>query len=90
MNQKKILVTNEVGLHARPAAQFVEAASQFNSEIKIRYDGKEANAKSILNVLSLGISQGAEIELIAEGADEDQALAFLIDLIESNFPENDD
>ncbi len=81
-------VNNEVGLHARPAAEFVKLAGKFKSAIKVRNvtnDTGLVDAKSILSVLTLGVEQGHEIELQVEGEDEGLALDALRNLIESDF-----
>lgn len=80
----------EVGLHARPATQFVSLAAQFPCDIRVRNlseDNGEANAKSILGVLSLGVLKGHRISIQAEGDQEDEALSSLKALIEDNFGE---
>jgi phosphocarrier protein len=76
-------IKNSIGLHARPAAIFVKKANEFISDIKILKDGKEANAKSIINVMSLGAVKGSEISLQAKGDDESEALEALTDLLDS-------
>jgi phosphotransferase system HPr (HPr) family protein len=85
MPEITLTVHHEVGLHARPAAVFVKTAKQFCSAIKVTHGEREANAKSILSVLTLGVDQGAIITLCAEGEDADQALETLEVLIEDNF-----
>ena len=87
MQQAKVLVTNETGLHARPATQFVKAAKQFSSDITVSCKGKTVSAKSIVHILTMGISKGTEIELTANGEDEQAAVTTLVNLIEHNFPE---
>jgi phosphotransferase system HPr (HPr) family protein len=85
-----LTVNHSVGLHARPAAQFVQTASQFESEITVANKTKESdpvNAKSILNVLTLGVHQGYEIEITADGADAGKALKALEQLVADNFGE---
>jgi phosphocarrier protein HPr len=84
-----LTVNHEVGLHARPAALFVQRSKQFSSDIKVTHGEKEANAKSILGVLALGVEQGAVITIGAEGEDADQALAALGALVENNFGEEE-
>lgn len=74
MVEKKFLITDETGIHARPATQLVNCAGQYNSELKLIYKGKSVNLKSIMGVMSLGISKGAEIMIQAEGSDEVEAL----------------
>jgi phosphocarrier protein HPr len=81
-------VRNEVGLHARPAAIFVQSANKFRSRITIRNvnsGGPFVNAKSILHVLTLGVSQGNEVEILVEGEDEATAAATLKQLLVSDF-----
>ena len=87
MPEITLTVHHEVGLHARPAAQFVRIAKQFSSDVKVTHGEREANAKSILGVLTLGANQGAVITICAEGDDAEQALAALEALIEDNFGE---
>jgi len=87
MPEITLTVHHEVGLHARPAALFVQTARQFNCDVKVTHDEREANARSILGVLTLGAEQGAVITIRAEGDDADQALAALKALVESNFGE---
>ncbi len=72
--QKKFIVTDEAGVHARPATKLVNTASKFASEISLEYQGRKVNLKSIMGVMSLGIRQGAEITIIVEGDDEQEAL----------------
>jgi phosphocarrier protein len=72
-----VSVAQPDGLHARPAAQFVKLAAGFKSSIKVRRDAREANGKSILSVLGLGVSRGTEVELVAEGEDQEAALTEL-------------
>jgi phosphotransferase system HPr (HPr) family protein len=87
----QIVVTNKVGLHARPAAQFVETASKFKKTTikarKLATNGQFMNAKSILSVLSLGVEQNDEIELQIEGDEEQAAADALRGLIAGNFGE---
>jgi phosphocarrier protein len=67
-------ITSESGLHARPATVLVQAVSKFQSEINLEYKGKIVNLKSIMGVMSLGVPEGAEIIVMAEGSDEYEAL----------------
>jgi len=87
MPEITLTVHNKVGLHARPAAQFVRTTKQFSSDVKVTHGEREANAKSILGVLTLGADQGAVVTICAEGDDAEQALAALEALVESNFGE---
>ncbi|MBT3984076.1 MAG: HPr family phosphocarrier protein [Bacteriovoracaceae bacterium] len=81
--EKVIEIKNETGLHARPAALFVREATKFNSDITIAAGGKKGNAKSVMSVMSMGITKNTEITLTATGDDEQNALealeAFIID-----------
>lgn len=87
MIEREIVVKNKTGLHARPASDFVKLANTFQATIKIYFKEKTLNAKSILNVLGAGISGGSQIKLVAEGADETEAIAALIDMIENKLTE---
>ncbi|TRY25850.1 MULTISPECIES: HPr family phosphocarrier protein [Brevibacillus] len=77
MIEKKVVVELPHGLHARPAANFVRLASSFASEIKIVKNEKTANGKSIMGIMSMAVAKGEEITLIADGADEAEAIAAL-------------
>lgn len=82
MVEKAFVIKNETGLHARPASMFVQKAAKFKSVIKLQKEGKEANAKSIISVLSLGASKGSEITISCTGDDEQEALNALIELLD--------
>jgi phosphocarrier protein len=75
--QIALTVIDPSGLHARPAAKFVQAASRFESRIVIRQDGREADAKSLIALLGLTIRPSSEIVLVADGPDADAAIAAL-------------
>ncbi len=90
MYAKKTTVKNRTGLHARPASDFVSAAGKFkNTQITIKRAGgdEEANAKSIVMLLSLGLSQGEQVEIIGKGEEEVEAVDSLIALIDGGFGE---
>ena len=87
MISKEIVVQNQVGLHARPATFFIQKANEFTSGIWISKDDRKVNAKSLLGVLSLGVTRGPSITVIADGADEEAAVNELANLVESNFAE---
>ena len=87
MVAKEITVKNEVGLHARPATYFIQKANEFKSGIWVEKEERRVNAKSLLGVLSLGIIKGTTITLIADGADETEAVEALVALIDNNFGE---
>ncbi len=81
MKEKEVTIVPEEGLHARPAAEFVKAAKGYDSDIKVLKDGKEANAKSSLSLMSLGAGQGDKLIIRAEGEDEEAAAEALAELI---------
>lgn len=89
MVTKRITLRNPSGLHARPASEFVFVASQYSSRITIRHvdETDPANAKSIVMLLSLSLNKGDEIELTADGPDEEQAMQAVVELIESGLNE---
>ena len=80
-------INNPLGLHARAAANVSRAAETFKSEITLYANGKMANAKSILSLLTLAAAKGTEIKVVVEGVDEDNALKAMGDLIENKFGE---
>lgn len=84
MYSKNVVVKNKSGLHARPAAIFVQVAGNFDSVIWIQKDYKKVNAKSIMGIMSLGVSKGATISLIAKGDDEKKAVDTLAELVSSD------
>lgn len=83
--EKTLIIENEEGLHARPAGMFVKKANEFISQVFIRSQSNQVNAKSIMNILTLGLEKNAEITLVTQGADEAEALSALSGLIESKF-----
>lgn len=87
MTETTLKITNPAGLHARPAAQFVQKAAEFTSKVKIAANNRAADAKSILSVMSLGLASGTEIVISAEGQDEAECVAELTALFQSNFGE---
>lgn len=82
---KEVTVQNQVGLHARPATFFSQKANEYKSSIWIEKEERRVNAKSLLGVLSLGIIGGTIIKVIADGADEEEAVEGLVKLVESGF-----
>lgn len=83
MKEAKVILQNQEGLHARPAAMFVRRANQYASDITIISEDDEVNGKSIIGIMSLGIFFGQEITLQAEGPDEVEAIDDLADFIEN-------
>ncbi len=91
MYKRTTTIVNPTGLHARPASDFIATAGKFNSKITIKRlhdeDDETANAKSIINLLALGLCQGEEVEICAKGDDEQAAVDALVELIDSRFGE---
>lgn len=87
MISRNVTVKNSVGLHARPATFFIQKANSFKSSIWVEKEDCRVNAKSLLGVLSLGISKGTEITIIADGQDEVDAVEGLALLIDGGFIE---
>ena len=85
--EKLVSIKNASGLHARPAGMFVKKAAEFKSTVEVVAKGKTVNAKSIMGIMSLGLAQGEEITVVANGEDEDAAVAALVELVESGFGE---
>ena len=87
MVKKDVTITNNIGLHARPATFFIQKANSYKSSIWIEKEDRKVNAKSLLGVLSLGIAKGMTVSLIAEGQDESAAIDGLIELVQTGFAE---
>ena len=83
--KKSFIVQNDYGLHTRPATEIVRCCAQFQSQIKLRNDHMEVDAKSILGVLVLAAAKGTEIQVIAKGVDAEQAVDALIALSATHF-----
>jgi len=84
-----ILIDNKLGLHARASAKFVQLASEFNSEISLSRNGQKVNGKSIMGIMMLAAAKGTELELCAEGTDENTALSSLSGLVNDLFGEGE-
>jgi len=89
MLEKKIVIKNKLGLHARAAAKFVHLANRFSSSVKIIKDSNEIDGKSILGILTLAAIQGTMITLKVSGGDEAMAFKALVDLINNKFQEKE-
>ncbi|MBQ5799156.1 MAG: HPr family phosphocarrier protein [Oscillospiraceae bacterium] len=87
MYMQEVAINNEVGLHARPATFFIQKANEFKSSIWVEKDERRVNAKSLLGVLSLGITKGTVVTLMADGVDEKEAVDALCTLVSGNFGE---
>ena len=81
MKEINVLVIDPVGLHARPATVAVNAASKFKSDVKVSFNERSVNMKSIMGVMSLGIPTQSEITITCEGEDEDTAIAAIEDIL---------
>jgi len=75
MVEKQFTITDQAGIHARPASALVGAISKFNSDITLEYKEKKVNLKSILGVMSLGVGSGATVTVAANGTDEEETMA---------------
>ncbi|MDR0723669.1 MAG: HPr family phosphocarrier protein [Endomicrobium sp.] len=87
MKEKTIIVSNKMGLHARPAAMLVQTASKYKSSVKIIKDDFGIDAKSIMGIMTLAAGQGSQLKFVAEGPDENEVLVELENLFKSNFSE---
>ena len=89
MVKQHIRVINKLGLHARAATKLVNEAAGYESEILLCRDGQQADAKSIMGIMMLAASEGTELELVVNGADEQSALDSIVYLFESRFGEDE-
>jgi len=89
MLEQSITIINKLGLHARAAAKLVSTSSTYTSKIKISYNGKEVDAKSIMSVMMLAASKGSEITLHVSGDDEAAAMNAITELINNRFDEDE-
>lgn len=88
MTKRDITITNELGIHARPAGMIANTSSRFASDIKLVKDGMEVNAKSIMGIMTLAAGKGCVIEVAAKGKDEAEAVAAIADLFARKFDED--
>ena len=88
MTEQVIVISNRAGIHARPAAVLVQAAKDFKSNIYLERDNNRINAKSIMGILTLAAAYNTELKVMAEGEDEELAVAALVKLFESKFEED--
>ena len=84
---KELVVTNKLGIHARPAAMFVRTASKFDCDIYVEKDGERVNGKSIMGLMMLAAGPGSKLLLTAEGDDAARAVVELEALVKRNFDE---
>jgi phosphotransferase system HPr (HPr) family protein len=88
--RRQVEVTNDLGLHMRPASKFVELALKFQADVRVHYNGSEFNGKSILELTSLAAECGTRIELSARGPDAAAAVEALAELVLARFHEHED
>jgi len=88
MVKKDFTILNKLGIHARPAAQFVKIANRFQADIFVERDGEEIDGKSIMGVMMLAAGHGSVITVTADGSDESAAIAAIGDLIDRKFEES--
>ena len=84
MVSQEITLKNEEGLHARPATEIAKNASKYTCTINFDVQGKEYNAKSVLNIMSAGIKNNTQIKIVCDGVDEKQALTEMLDILKNN------
>ncbi|MCD8038523.1 MAG: HPr family phosphocarrier protein [Lachnospiraceae bacterium] len=84
MKEFQYIIKDEMGIHARPAGELVKAASAFPCDIRLALNGREADAKRIMAVMSLGAKRGAELTVRTDGDREDEAAAALLKFLEEN------
>jgi phosphocarrier protein len=89
MVEKRIMIKNKLGLHARAAVKFVNTANRFKAAVHITKDSLEIDGKSILGILTLAATQGTSIQLRCSGRDEEAACAALVELINERFGEKE-
>lgn len=88
MPRQKVIIENELGLHARPAARLAELAKRYKARVYLRKGSREAEAASILDVLALACSKGSVVEVVAEGEEAEEALAKVVELLsQKNYEE---
>ncbi len=88
MITKKLTIQNKLGIHARPAAQFVRVASRFQADVSVEKDDEAVDGKSIMGLMMLAVGWGAEISVTADGPDENEAMDALEALVNSKFGED--
>ncbi len=87
-NKKELVVTNKLGIHARPAALFVKTANRFTCNIFVEKDGETVNGKSIMGLMMLAAGPGSKLMITADGHDSAHALAELEELVKRKFDED--
>jgi phosphocarrier protein HPr len=87
MIKKRLTIRNRLGIHARPAAQFAKTASGYRCDIRVEKDGLNVNGKSIMGIMMLAAAKGNEIEVLADGPDEQEAVLALDRIVQEGFGE---
>ena len=87
--QKELVVSNKLGIHARPAALFVKTANRYECEISVEKDGEKVNGKSIMGLMMLAAEEGSKVKIVANGEDEKDVLTALEQLFDSRFNEKE-
>ena len=87
--EQEVTIKNRLGLHARPAALFVQMANKFKSDISVIKDKEEVNGKSIMGIMMLAAGQGTVLKIRADGPDAEAALQAIVSLVQTNFGEVD-
>ena len=87
MLERTVVVANKVGLHARPAAEFVRLAARFDSEIKLTKDDLTVDGKSIMGVMMLAAERGSRLTIAIDGEDEEEAMSALVGFLETDMEE---
>jgi phosphocarrier protein HPr len=87
MEEREVVIRNRAGIHARPAALIVQTANKFDSQISFEKDSDRINGKSIMGIITLGAGYNTKLKVIAEGNDEKNAVAAIVELFENRFEE---
>ncbi len=87
MKEAKVKIQNKLGLHARPAAEFVKIAAQYKSDVIVSKNDREVNGKSIMGVMTLAAEMGSVLRIVANGDDEEHAVNALVELVNLKFNE---
>lgn len=87
MKEAKVIIQNKLGLHARPAAEFVKIAAQYKCDVIVSKNDREVNGKSIMGVMTLAAEMGSVLRIVANGADEELAVNALVELVNLKFNE---
>ena len=89
MHRQTVTICNKLGMHARAAAKFVQMAARYESDIKLQRGPREVNGKSIMGVMMLAAGKGTTFDIVAHGADAEQAVANLVELVAGRFGESE-